>query len=170
MLSKARPLCRAIQALALLALLASIGAMGLFGTPPLGRAGATLLALLAIALLVTAGLGLRRLAELRAYAVPEFEAALLRSIIGGMIFLAAVYHLSWVMRTFAIIHVSLDRLMPLWADHVLGLAPSVLIVLAAERILRHTPGADGFRTAGKLKSFRPRAGQTKKKSKGGLHG
>ncbi len=170
MLSKARPLCRTVQALALLALLASSGALGLLGTPRPGGVGAALLALLAVALLIAAGLGLRRLAELRAYALPEFEASLLRAVVGGVIFLAAIYHLSWVMRTFAIIHVSVDLLMPLWLGHALGLAPSVLILLAAERILRHTPGAGRFHTAGKLKSFRTRAGQKKTKSKGGLHG
>lgn len=170
MLSQPRLLCRLTQALALLALVASTGALGLLGGVRKGGALEIMLGIVAVLLLIGACGGLRYLAQLRAYELPEFEASLLRAVVGGLVFMGAIYHLSWVMETFAIIHVSIDKLLPQWAGHALGLAPGVLILLAAERVLHHTPGADGFHTAGRLRLSRLRAGRNTRKSKGGLHG
>ena len=129
-------LCRLTQATAGGALVASTLAMGLFGLPQPGALAGGALAVLAIALLVGALGLLRQLAAERAVRLPEHEAALARAVISGMVFLAVVYHLSGLVGTFTIIHVALDRLMPVWADHLLGLAPGLAIIAAAEAIRR----------------------------------
>lgn len=168
MLAQPHPLCRFVQLLGLLAGLASLGALGLAGGA--GDGARMALGLLAALLLLAAMAGLARLARMRTYKLPEFERALAGAVLGGVAFLAAVYHLPGVLREFAIIHVAIDALLPAWAGHALGLAPGVLIILAAGRVLRHVPGSDGFRAGGRLRNPRRLAGQDIAKSKGGLHG
>lgn len=170
MLNRAPAVTRLIEALSLAALAASVGALGLLGWPRAGGAIAIVLGVLAALLLLAGLIALRHLARLREVALPEFEGTLLRTILWGSVFLAAVYHLSWAIRLFAIVHVSIDLLLPVWAGHVLGLAPPILLIAAAEFVLRQDPGAWAMHQGGRLKLSRPRAGRNKKKSKGGLHG
>ncbi|MFC2970357.1 hypothetical protein [Acidimangrovimonas pyrenivorans] len=136
----ARQLCRLTQITALAALAATVFEMGLAGLPvpgPLEADGLVLVAVLA----ALAGLGLlRRLAAKRRFRLPEFEGALARTVVMGVIFLSAVYHLSGMIRLFAPVRVALDALLPAWADTLLALAPGLLLLVLAELILRRPPG------------------------------
>ncbi|WP_102225491.1 hypothetical protein [Acidimangrovimonas sediminis] len=171
MFRTARQTALATEGLALAGILSALGAIGL-GSRAAGAALA--LGLFAVACYLGALGALRHLAHLQEVAPGEFPRSLTISIVAGLAFVGAIYHLPGLMPLFGDVHVAIDHLVPLWVDHVLALAPGVALLLLAAWLRRQQPGTWAMQEGGHLKISRPRgaarAGRKLKKSKGGLNG